>query len=341
MRVTHHLHMLGATAVALAALATGTAAAKNRPPAADPPRAEVPVFVLEKGTFKMFDPPGEQANELVDVNSRGQVAGTDIGADGTNRGFLRDKRGRITLFEYPGATRTFVNKINSRGEIVGNAYDADTCELECRRAYLRDAKGRFTEIRVPGAVSTQAVGLDDRGRVVGDYVDSTGGIHGYVWEKGRFRTIDGPDGTGATLTGINDRGQIVGVYQPAGAAGLHGFLLDKGTYQTIEVPKAASILPLDINGRGQIVGFTTDVLPVPGATDLHGFVLWQGPRGRLTRIDVPGAPATLASGIDDRGRIAGLYLNPNAAPSARSSRAMSMPPLDGLTVPRAQRRETP
>ena len=53
------------------------------------------------------------------------------------------------------------------------------------------------------------------------------------------------------------------------------------------------------------------------ATEVHGFVTDRA-GGPLTRIDVPGAPATVASGIDDRGRIAGLYLNPNAAPGAAS-----------------------
>ena len=44
-----------------------------------------------------------------------------------------------------------------------------------------------------------------------------------------------------------------------------------------------------------------------------------------TRVDVPGAPRTLVSGIDDRGRIVGAYENPNALPSVERSPAVPMP----------------
>jgi hypothetical protein len=306
-------------AAALVASSAATAAARDQ--LGGDPRSQVPVFVLEKGRFTTFDAPGDQANELVDVNVRGQVAGTYIDADGSNRGFLRDKRGRVAPFEYPGATGTFVNKVNDRGQIVGNAKVTETGDPKDRRAYLRDPDGRFTTIRVPGAVSTQAVGLDDRGRVVGDYLDDEGVFHGYLWEKGRFTTFDGPEGTGATLTGVNDRGHIVGVYQPRGATGLQGFLLAKGVYRTIKDPRLAFTLPLDINDDGQIVGFTTDALPFPNATTIRGFLLKEGADGPFTPIDVPGAPKTLPSGIDDRGRLAGLYQNPNAAPTAQPDAA--------------------
>ena len=309
-------------------MGVGSESTRNARPAAEAeaPRSQVPVFVLDRGRFVTFDPPGAQANELVDINSRDQVAGTYIDTDGTtNRGFLRDERGRTTLFDYPGATGTFVNKVNDRGEIVGNYVD----QAGARHGYLRDAKGRFSTVRVPGAVSTQAVGLDDRGRVVGDYTLPDGSIHGYVWENRRVTTVDGPEHSGATLTGINERGDIIGVYAPDPAnpaARLAGFLLRKGRYSTIALPDAPFTLPFDINNRGQMAGFTADALPLPDATAVHGFVLREGPGGPVTPIDVPGAPATLASGIDDRGRVAGLYLNPNTTP------------LDAL--PLGQRKET-
>jgi hypothetical protein len=314
-------------------LAWGSAAASEAGRhAADEPRAAVPVFVLEKGRFTTFDPPGVQANELVDVNSRGEVAGTFIDFDNKNRGFLRDKRGRIATFDFPRASATFVNKINDRGWIIGRAKLGAGVDPADQRAYLRDPRGRFTTIHVPGAVTTQAIGIDDHGRVVGDYLDEDGVYHGYLWKKGRFVTtsIDGPKGTGATVTGINDRGQMVGVYQTRGKPGLRGFLLDDGAYRTFADPRLAFTVPLDINDRGQVVGLVVDELPLPQATEAHGFMLKRGSRNSYTRIDVPGAPATAASGNDDRGRIAGIYLNPNIAGGASHDEELLQNVMPGL-----------
>jgi uncharacterized membrane protein len=335
MQLLHVVTLATATLL----LATGVAAASDGARGDGHPRSPVPVFLLEKGRFTTFDAPGTQANEVVDVNSRGQVAGTYVGQDGTNHGFVRDKRGRVTLFDYPGASATFVNKINRVGQIVGAVLVPTPSEPQGQRAYLRSPDGSFRTISVPGAVVTQAIGLDDRGRVVGDYTMADGSFHGYLWQGGRFVTtsIEGPEGRGATLTGLNDRGQIVGVYQPRGTAGLHGFLLDKGVYRVIRDSRFAFTVPFDISDRGRIVGLVTDAFPLDAATELHGFLLRSWAGSAMTRIDVPGAPRTAVFGIDDRGRIVGLYENPNARTAAQ---AMPAPLLDALPIAVAGRRET-
>jgi hypothetical protein len=93
-----------------------------------------------------------------------------------------------------------------------------------------------------------------------------------------------------------------------------GFLLDRGRYTTLEAPGATGETgATGINNRGQIVGAT-----ITGATDAdptaRGFLLARGVRGPFTPISVPGAPDTLALGLNDRGQITGVYNNPNAAP---------------------------
>jgi hypothetical protein len=316
------------SAVCLIAAATATATPSDRQ--GGDPQTGVPVFVLDKGRFTVFDPPGTGANEFADINRRGKLAGTYIDAADANHGFVRDKHGHVTTFDVAGAKQTYVFKINDRGQMVGNTCDAVPCPDE-RHAFLREADGRTTTIRVPGSVATQAFGLDDRGsKVVGDYVDAAGADHGYVWEAGRLTTIDVPDATMTQVTGINDRGEMVGIYVDA-AGEPHGFFRDtRGRFTPIDAPDVRYTLPFDLNDRGQIAGFTTDAFPLPSATDVHGFVLRAGPGGPLTRIDVPGAPRTLASGIDDRGRIAGLYENPKVA----------MPLMDAVRLGPAERRES-
>jgi hypothetical protein len=182
---------------------------------------------------------------------------------------------------------------------------------------VRDPKGRYRTIRVPGSVRTQVFGIMERGRLVGDYSLPDGSAHGYLWSPGRFTTIDGPADTGATLTAISDRGAIVGAYAPDPAnpaAGLRGFLLAKGRYTTFAVDDAAYTLPLGVNDRGRIAGYTTTGPDL--RTGARGFVLARGPDGPSTRIDVPGAAASGATGIDDRGRIVGLYDNRNSRAGA-------------------------
>ena len=92
-------------------------------------------------------------------------------------------------------------------------------------------------------------------------------------------------------------------------------MLDQGRYTTFRAPDAPATIPYDLNNRGQIVGYTA----APTATDplagARGFLLAKGTRGPFTPIDVPGAPRTIAYGLNDAGAIVGQYENTAATPS--------------------------
>jgi probable HAF family extracellular repeat protein len=299
-----------------AATATSTSSARSHH--RHRPRSVTPVFVLDKGRFTVFDAPGQGAAEFQRINNRGQIVGAytkqRLPAGAVFGGYLRDRRGRITTFDVPGVASTTPLDNNDRGEIVGNAQVEVGGAL---RGFLRDQSGRSTTIQVPGSLQTQAYGINNRGQVVGDYQDAAGRFHGYLWTRGRFTTIDGPAGTGATLTNLNDRGQIIGLYAPTGdPARRDGFVLSGGRYTTFDLDAATALtLPLGINNRGMIAGFTAARFDATADANAHGFVLRQGGGGPVTRIDVPGALGTGAMGINDRGQVVGLYINPKAAPS--------------------------
>jgi probable HAF family extracellular repeat protein len=211
--------------------------------------------------------------------------------------------------------------------VVGQFQNTDYCPdgADPLRGFLRDRTGRFTIIDAPDSVYTTANGINDRGQVVGEYLDADGAIHGYLWDKGRFTSFDGPDGTGAALFDINDRGQIVGAYRdPIDPEILHGFLLSRGIYTTFDVRGVPLTIPFGINNRGQIAGIAASDAPIVEGVTVFGFLLARGADGPLTRIDFPGALGTLATDINDRAQIVGIYANPDAAPDGQPS-PMQMP----------------
>lgn len=94
-----------------------------------------------------------------------------------------------------------------------------------------------------------------------------------------------------------------------------GFLLERGRYTRFDAPGAGGgTSPNGINNRGVIVG---DYLEDDADATYHGFP--RDARGRFTTIDLPGAKATVASRINDRGQIVGRYYQttPFRGPDAR------------------------
>jgi probable HAF family extracellular repeat protein len=90
------------------------------------------------------------------------------------------------------------------------------------RHVAQAASFTFTPIDVPGASFTQALGINPSGQIVGHYSDSTGTLHGFLYDGGVFTPIDVPGAFFTEAHGINPRGQVVGVYDDS--TGGHGFL---------------------------------------------------------------------------------------------------------------------
>jgi uncharacterized membrane protein len=276
--------------------------------------SEQPFLRDRRGRFTTLRIPGARSAWASGINDRGQIVGTARNGTGGDRGFLRDAHGRITTIRVPGAKATTAQKLNDRGQITGYFDTTNNDPRVQPTGFLLD-RGRYIKIAVPSAVTTTAVGINNRTQVVGQYRDADGRFHGYVWQRGRFTTIDAPGAVGTSLIDINDRGQLLGaLVEPDGT--LRGFVLERGRYSTFAAPGAAITAPNDINNRGQIVGFSVSN---PAAATARGFLLARGVNGPFTPVRFPGAPSTLAIGLNDAGTITGTYNNPDAAPSPPSS----------------------
>jgi probable HAF family extracellular repeat protein len=333
------LRLAVTAAVVLAALTLGTAgtAASAQSaaeltllgasvPADTDPRTPQPGFLLQRGRYLQFDAPAAAGGTSPNsINNHGVIVG--YYAEGVDdvfgRGFRRDARGHITTIDLPGATQTKPTRINDRGQISGVYVDP----AGRRRGFLLDGD-RLIRIDVPGAVYTQALGLNNRGQVVGDYQTADGRVHGFRWDRGRITTIDAPRAAGTMLLDINDRGQVLGNrLEPDGTVG--GLVLDKGRPTTFRAPGVPQTFAFDLNNRGQIVGFTVTPTPADPLAGARGFFLARGARGPFTPLDVPGAPRTVAFGLNDAGAIVGRYENPAlpAGPHSGGSPPMDTPAL--------------
>ena len=114
-----------------------------------------------------------------------------------------------------------------------------------------------------------------------------------------------PNATQITANGINDHGQVVGQFtDQQGVA--HGFVYEQGSFCQVDYPGMSDVNLYKINNLGQFVGSIRD-----SAGTIHGFFFDHGTLSHP--LSHPGAGATYASGINDRGEIVGTYYQAGAS----------------------------
>jgi hypothetical protein len=233
----------------------------------------------------------------------------------TMRGFLRDKDGDFTTIVPPGAVYTKAAGVNDRGDVVGIGYP-NSFGNGGGFGFRRGKNGDYTTFVLPGTgpeSRTVAAGINNRGVIAGWSDDGQTSV-GYIRERnGEFTRIEHPDangtspaGSGTNVTGINNRGDVVGNYVAGGT--VYGFLRDRrGNFTTIRPPGAAATYVNGVNDRRQIVGASSKLGPdeLVGGTP-SGFLL---SKGVYVEIAVPGALIASFAGINNRGEIAGSYVD--------------------------------
>jgi uncharacterized membrane protein len=260
-----------------------------------------------------IDVPTATSSFALDINAAGVIVGRYLAA-GRTHGFVRSAEGDFTTIDVPGAILTVAAGINDRGDIVGQfALPADPTH---RHGFLL-TDGAWTFFDPPNSTFTNALSINERGDIVGRFctlvacpVPGTGVFHGFLLSDGVFATIDVPGSAETDAFSVNGNERIAG-----------GFLVDHSQEQlfvrddqgfTSMATPGGQPIALDkggMNERGDIVGAYCDGLSPPcviSPTHTHAFLMTDR---TFETIDIPGALATAAAGINARGDIVGGFSN--------------------------------
>ncbi len=173
----------------------------------------------------------------------------------------------------------------------------------------------------------QLLGINDSGVIAGYFGSGTpASTHpnkGFTiapYSKALFTNENYPGSQQTQVIGINDSGTTVGFYADA-AGNNFGFVDRKGHFTSVSYPGAGGspvvTQLLGINNQGLAVGFYNDA-----AGNSHGFE-YNSHTGQYSRIMVPGAVTSMATGINDKGDISGIATYSNKATVTSATTAPS------------------
>jgi hypothetical protein len=162
-------------------------------------------------------------------------------------------------------------------------------------------------INITGGSNILVTGVNDSGELVVNFTDSAATSHCLLISGATYTRIVDPNevgtgsGKGTSCWGINNSGEIVGSYSTAVFG--NGFTYVSGVYTDVIVPGAtAGTTSYGLNNAGDIVGSFADNV------GQHGF-LYNVTSATYDTLNVPGAIATLAVGINDSNTITFEWVN--------------------------------
>ena len=153
----------------------------------------------------------------------------------------------------------------------------------------------WTTLDAPGAVGTDLYAISGS-NIYGSYTDSSGDIHGTIYDGSSWTTLDHPSATAGTYLSGVEGNKIVGNYYVGGTS--HGLIYEGSSWSTVDHPTAANTFFEQIDGSNIVGNISTGV-----ANNWQG-VLYDG--SSWTTLDYPSAASTSAYDIDGN-KIVGAY----------------------------------
>jgi len=109
--------------------------------------------------------------------------GQYVDSKNVSHGFILNA-GNYTTVDFPGAAGTVLTGLNPSGEMSGFSCADTPCLVGPFHSFIVSKKGAFEGFDPPGAVSSTASTVNPSGVVVGAFTDSSGVLHGYLWNTG-------------------------------------------------------------------------------------------------------------------------------------------------------------
>lgn len=255
-------------------------------------------FAWSGGDLISLPVPEGEVGYAVDVNGRGQIAGSVGTPDGSRSSAVVWEDGELAAA--PARHPNAAAGINERGQVL-LVLDVDGAA----GAAVWQVGGDVIELGTLGGQHTRPQVINERGHVAGIAQTPDGTMHAFLWRGGELIDLGVFGLETDEVVALNDRDQVVVTgYTPDGQ---HAYLWDGG-----QVTDLGPIYLLggsvyggltDSNDRGQIVGGVVSDVAIP-----HHATLWHGGQ----RIDlhslVPGVGTdteSTAKDVSERGQIAG------------------------------------
>ncbi|HEX3429421.1 MAG TPA: hypothetical protein VHT03_00930 [Rhizomicrobium sp.] len=164
------------------------------------------------GTLQNVTKGGSDLNELAQgINLTGDFAGNYFNAKSISKGYIGRKAKFRSKIKIPVPNLGFAGRaIDDAGDVGGWFYDPATGS---QRGFVI-WKGKFQRIDYPGTNTLYTVveGMSNQGRVSGQWEDSSGIIHGFIYDiligKHSYQSLDAPGASFTQVWGINDNGVV-------------------------------------------------------------------------------------------------------------------------------------
>lgn len=257
------------------------------------PAARAGQYIIE-----VIDVPGADFTVLMGLSDNGNLAGTyRLPGETADRGFRR-RNGTLEPVLAAGQPFGQALDINDDARSVGTCPQA-FCPANGYQWYLGGTQSQ----PLFGASNWRPEGLSERIETTG-YLTMNGVPSGFVWDTQGLRLVNVPGALTTNVRNINASGTMVGSFTTGsgGPVAWGSFLSDGQQFTTLNYPGMAETIATGINDAATVVGFASD--------NVGAWVGWvRQPDGAYSEFTIPGARVVTPEDINNRGQIAGYFLD--------------------------------